>query len=247
MRTYKYIRTSFADRAISQTSNVLPLYLNMVPEEKEKSILNYLIDAIRGHYDYHVDTGIVGTRYIFEVLTDNGYPEIAYKMINQTSFPGYGYMIKEGATTLWERWEKLESSGMNSHNHIMLGSVDSWFYKTLAGIKSLSPGWETFRVKPFISEDMNYTQATLNTIKGLIYSAWEKNESNLKLIIIVPVGCNSEVWVPIKGENPIIKEGNTVIWDSGENKSDHLGITFQSKVDDYVIFNIGSGYYEFSS
>ena len=247
MRTYKYIRTSFADRAISQTSNVLPLYLNMVPEEKEKSILNYLIDAIRGHYDYHVDTGIVGTRYIFEVLTDNGYPEIAYKMINQNSFPGYGYMIKEGATTLWERWEKLESSGMNSHNHIMLGSVDTWFYKTLAGIKSLTPGWETFRIKPFISEDMNYVQASLNTIKGLIYSAWEKNDLNIKLTIIVPVGCDAEVWVPIKEENPIIKEGNTVIWDNEEKKSGHLGITFQSKMDDYVVFNIGSGYYEFYS
>jgi len=247
MRTYKYIRTSFADRAISQTSNVLPLYLNMVPEEKEKSILNYLIDAIRGHYDYHVDTGIVGTRYIFEVLTDNGYPEIAYKMINQNSFPGYGYMIKEGATTLWERWEKLESSGMNSHNHIMLGSVDTWFYKTLAGIKSLTPGWETFRIKPFISEDMNYAQASLNTIKGLIYSAWEKNDLNIKLTIIVPVGCDAEVWVPIKEENPIIKEGNTIIWDNEEKKSGHLGITFQSKMDDYVVFNIGSGYYEFSS
>jgi len=246
MRTYKYIRTSFADRAISQTSNVLPLYLNMVPEEKNKSILNYLIEAIKGHYDCHIDTGIIGTRYIFEVLTDNEYPEIAYKMITQKSYPSFGYMIKEGATTLWERWEKLESSGMNSHNHIMSGSVDTWFYKTLAGIKSLAPGWETFRIKPFISEDMNYTQATLNTIKGLIYSAWEKNDLNLKLTIIVPVGCDTEVWVPIKEENPIIKEGNTIIWDNGEKKSDHLDITFKSKEDNYVVFNIGSGYYEFS-
>jgi alpha-L-rhamnosidase len=247
MHTYKYIKISFADRAISQTSNVLPLYLNMVPENKEKAILNSLIEAIKGHYDYHIDTGIVGTRYIFEVLTDNGYPEIAYKMINQKSFPGYGYMIKEGATTLWERWEKLESSGMNSHNHIMLGSVDTWFYKTLAGIKSLTPGWKTFRIKPFISEDMNYTQAKLNTIKGLIYSAWEKKDLNLKLTVIVPVGCDAEVWVPIIDKNPTIKEGDTVIWDNEVRELDHLGITFKSKEDNYVVFNIGSGFYEFSS
>jgi len=247
MHTYKYIKVSFTDRAISQTSNVLPLSLNMVPENREKEILNSLIEAIRGHYDYHMDTGLVGTRYILEVLTENGYPEIAYKMITQTSFPSLGYMIKEGATTIWERWEKLESSGMNSRNHIMLGSVDTWFYKTLAGIKSLTPGWKTFRIKPFISEDMNYAQAKLNSIKGLIYSAWEKKDLNFKLTVIIPVGCDAEVWVPIKDENSPIKEGDTVIWDREERGTGHLGITFKSKEDNYVVFNIGSGYYEFSS
>jgi len=247
MHTYKYIKVSFTDRAISQTSNVLPLSLNMVPENREKEILNSLIEAIRGHYDYHMDTGLVGTRYILEVLTENGYPEIAYKMITQTSFPSLGYMIKEGATTIWGRWEKLESSGMNSQNHIMLGSVDTWFYKTLAGIKSLKPGWKTFRIKPFISEDMNYAQAKLNSIKGLIYSAWEKKDLNFKLTVIIPVGCDAEVWVPIKDENSPIKEGDTVIWDREERGTGHLGITFKSKEDNYVVFNIGSGYYEFSS
>ena len=246
MRTYKYLKSSFIDRAISQTSNVLPLYLNMVPEEKEKSILNYLIDAIRGHYDYHIDTGIVGTRYIFEVLTDNGYPEIAYKMINQTSFPGYGYMIKEGATTLWERWEKLESSGMNSHNHIMLGSVDTWFYNTLTGISSLSPGWEKLRVKPFLPEDMNYAQATLNTIKGLIYSSWEKLEDTLIITLNIPVGCKVEAWIPIKHERNIIKEGDTVIWEEGKQSESKLSIEFKEIKDNYVLFGLGSGYYKFS-
>jgi len=218
----------------------------MVPEKKEKSILNYLIDAIRGHYDYHIDTGIVGTRYIFEVLTDNGYPEIAYKMINQKSFPGYGYMINEGATTLWERWEKLESSGMNSHNHIMLGSVDTWFYKTLTGIKSLSPGWETFRIKPFIPEDMNYAQATLNTIKGLIYSAWEKFEDTFVITLNIPIGCKVETWIPIKDKSNTIKEGDSVIWEKDKQSYSKLDIEFKEIKDKYVVFGLGSGYYKFT-
>jgi alpha-L-rhamnosidase len=245
MRTYKYIKVSFTDGAISQTSNVLPLYLNMVPENKEKSILNYLVEAISGHYDYHVDTGIVGTRYIFEVLTDNGYPDIAYKMITQTSFPGYGYMINEGATTLWERWEKLESSGMNSHNHIMLGSVDTWFYNTLAGIRSLTPGWGKIRIKPFIPEDMNFAQAKLNTIKGMVYNAWEKRDLTIRFTTVIPVGCNAEMWIPIIGENPSIKEGDTAIWEKGVSTGDSE-IVFISKEENYVIFNIGSGFYEFN-
>ncbi|MFX1487916.1 MAG: family 78 glycoside hydrolase catalytic domain [Promethearchaeota archaeon] len=245
--TYKYIKMSLMDRAISQTSNVLPLYLGMVPEDKKKSILSQLIEAIQGHYDNHIDTGIVGTRYIFDVLTDNGYPEIAYKMINQKSFPGFGYMIREGATTLWERWEKLESSGMNSHNHIMLGSVDSWFFNTLAGIKSLAPGWKAFRIKPFLAEDMNYAQAKLNTIKGIIYSAWEKKDGSIKLTANVPIGCKAEVWIPIQDDNRIIKEGDTVIWDKGEKNISNLGLNFKSIEENYIVFNIGSGYYEFYS
>jgi len=245
-RTYKYIKVSFTDGAISQTSNVLPLYLNMVPEEKEKSILNYLIEAISGHYDYHVDTGIVGTRYIFEVLTDNGYPEIAYKMITQKSFPGYGYMIREGATTLWERWEKLESSGMNSHNHIMLGSVDTWFYKTLTGIKSLESGWNSLQIKPYIPNDMRYATASIETIKGRIYSAWEKFKSELVITINIPVGCNAETWIPILDIKNKILEGNTLIWNGGEKNMEKSDIEIKELKGNYVILSLGSGYYRFS-
>ncbi len=246
MRTYKYIKVSFTDGAISQTSNVLPLYLNMVPEDKEKSILNNLIEAITGHYDYHIDTGIVGTRYIFEVLTDNGYPEIAYKMITQKSFPGYGYMIREGATTLWERWEKLESSGMNSHNHIMLGSVDTWFYKTLAGISSLEPGWNTLQIKPFVPDDMNYATASIDTIKGRIYSAWEKIEDKLVITLKIPVGCKAETWIPIKDIKNEIKEGDRIIWKDGEQPETNSEIEFKELKANYLIISIGSGYYKFS-
>ncbi|MBY8985805.1 MAG: family 78 glycoside hydrolase catalytic domain [Candidatus Lokiarchaeota archaeon] len=246
IRTYKYIKVSPVDRAISQTSNALPLYLNMVPEDKEKEVLLYLIEAIKGHYDYHNDAGIVGTRYIFEVLTNNGYPEIAYKMIKQTSFPGYGYMIKEGATTLWERWEKLESSGMNSHNHIMLGSVDTWFYKTLAGIKSLEPCWNTLQIKPYIPNDMDYATASIETIKGRIYSAWEKIGNKLVITLEIPVGINAESWIPIKDIKSEIREGDTLIWKDGEKTPQHGDIEFKELKENSVVLSLGSGYYKFS-
>ncbi|MHA2184037.1 MAG: family 78 glycoside hydrolase catalytic domain [Promethearchaeota archaeon] len=245
LRTYKYIKVGFTDQAISQTSNALPLYLNMVPENKKKSTLNYLVDAITGHFDHHVDTGIVGTRYIFEVLTDNGYPEIAYRMIIQKSFPGFGYMIREGATTLWERWEKLESGGMNSHNHIMLGSVDTWFYKTLAGIVALEPGWNYIRIKPYIPEDMTNAVGSLKTIRGFISSSWEKTKDILKMNLEIPVGCAAEVWVPIKSKDAIVKEGETILWQNGEESKVVFDIDFKELKDDFVIFNIGSGQYEF--
>ena len=242
---YKGIIFGIADN-VSQTSNVLPLYLDMVPEEKKRSLISTLIEAIERGDDCHINAGIIGTRYLFEVLTNCGHPEIAYKMITQKSYPGYGYMIKEGATTLWERWEKLESSGMNSHNHIMLGSVDTWFYNTLVGIKSLEPGWKSLRIKPYIPKDVNYANASLNTYRGLISCSWEKIALNLKLTVITPVGSAAEVWIPLIDEYTLVKEGKNVIWKEGNSSEAIIGIEFIALKENYVVFKVGSGHYQFT-
>ncbi len=234
------------DRSISQTSNVLPLYLNIVPIKKKKKVLSILTRAIIEDFDYHIDTGIVGTRYIFDVLSDNNHPDIAYKMITQESFPSYGYMIKEGATTLWERWEKLEGGGMNSHNHIMLGSVDTWFYKTLTGIRCESPGWNTIRIKPHIPSDMDYASASLDTIRGDLYVSWEKLSDKLKFVIRIPIGSTAEVWLPKENSATILKEGEEIIWEQGKPVISKPFIEFLEEKDDYILLKLGSGNYGFN-
>ena len=244
--SYVIPKHSLVDETISQTSNILPLFLNMVPEKKKGKVLSRLLHCIIEDHDYHVDTGIVGTRYLWDVLTENGYADVAYKIINQESYPGYGYMIKEGATTLWERWEKLEGSGMNSHNHIMLGSVDTWFYKSLAGISSLEPCWKRIRIKPYIPSDLEYSSASLNTIKGVIHSSWEKNHKKLKFVVEIPVGSNSEIWIPITNKVSEIKEGETIIWKDSNSFESVDGLEYKETKDDYIIFNSGSGYFQFN-
>jgi len=179
------------------------------------------------------------------VLTENNYADVAYKVITQKGYPGWGYMIKEGATTLWERWEKLEGSGMNSHNHIMLGSVDTWFFKTLVGINSLEPGWKKIKLKPFIPLDLKYASASLNSIKGIIYCSWEKSNELLKINIKIPVGCRSEVWIPIFDRENKIKEGAAIIWENGKIAETVNGVEHKDTKDNFVGFNIGSGYYQF--
>jgi alpha-L-rhamnosidase len=124
----------------SQTSHALPLYLDMPPKEKKDIILQKLLYSVVKRNDSHVDTGIIGTRYLLEVLSEYGHFDVAYKTATQKSYPSWGYMVAEGATTLWERWEKLTGQSMNSHNHIMFGSIDAWFYKYLGGLAPLKPG-----------------------------------------------------------------------------------------------------------
>lgn len=122
---YATVQMTSSDKTSSQTSNVLPLYLNMVPEIDRDRILNKLLDNIVREHDHHLDTGILGTRYLLDVLTENGRADTAFRVATQESYPGWGYMVREGATTLWERWESITGGGMNSHNHITLGSIDA--------------------------------------------------------------------------------------------------------------------------
>ena len=242
---YTVEKLSPADGTVSQTSNVLPLYLNMVPENLYKRVLNSLIESIQKEFDFHFNTGIVGTKYIFDVLTEKGYPEIIYKMVKQKSFPGYGYMIKEGATTLWERWENLEGAGMNSHNHIMLGSVDPWFYKCLAGINAIEPGWKSLRIKPYIPSDMNYVSASVNTIRGRIHVSWEKTGDYLRIVTQIPIGSIAELWLPKQKSTSTIIEGEMIIWENGTLIEDKSNIKAKKEMEEFLILELGSGFYEF--
>jgi len=232
----------------SQTANILPLYLDMVPEDKKDAVLKSLVkDALVTH-SAHLNTGIVGTRYLFDVLTEYGYTDLAYKIVTQTTYPSWGYMIKEGATTLWERWEYLANSGMNSHNHIMFGSVDTFFYKTLAGIciDPSSPGFKKIIIKPFPVGDLKYVNASIKTIKGVISSNWERTEGFFNLRVSVPVNTKATINVPKMGlKNVLVKEKDKLIWENGSFLKEVPGIIEGREDKDYVIFEVGSGEYHF--
>ena len=232
---------------LSQTSQALPLYLDMVPEDQKDRALRLLKRAVVVQSDSHLDTGIVGTRYIFDVLTENNEGETAFKVATQKTFPSWGYMIEEGATTLWERWEKLEGGGMNSHNHIMLGSIDAWFYRTIAGIVPLEPGWKKVGIRPHLLGDLTDASAALKTVRGEIAVSWEKLGDRVRLVISIPVNISAEVCVPAFGEMTRIKESGTTIWPVEEGADSVPGIIPVEAEQDFVRFKVSSGFYEFEA
>jgi alpha-L-rhamnosidase len=243
---YKAICVSKVDKGANQTSNVLPLALNMVPKEKKILVLERLLNSVVDAQDYHLDTGILGTRYLLEVLSQNGCEEIAYKVATQKTYPGWGYMISEGATTLWERWEKITSGGMNSHNHIMLGSVDTWFYKTIAGVSILKPGWKRIKIKPFPFKDLNYVSAKLQTVRGPLHVSWQKSAEDFQLNLLIPVGTSAEIFFPIIWENPILYLDDRKVWVRGIKSSKYDPDIENLKVfEKYIQFDLYSGYYNF--
>lgn len=222
-----------------QTSNVLGLQLGLAPEGMGEAVVKNLVSEITQYADYHFDTGIIGTRYMLDTLSEWGYKEVAYRMMAQESYPSLGYMIKEGATTLWERWEKLTGQGMNSHNHIMLGTVDTWFYKFLAGIQLGRPGWEEVIIRPTIPTALDHASASIKTLKGQITSGWKRNRCGFEMAVTIPVNTKAAFYVPkldyekleatVNGQ-PIASDAFQVVKESGEP---------------YYHFQGGSGSYRF--
>ncbi|MCX6133855.1 MAG: family 78 glycoside hydrolase catalytic domain [Ignavibacteriales bacterium] len=239
---YEVNRFAPVDRSPGQTSNTLPLYLDMVPREDRSRVLERLLHSVVSDQDYHLDTGILGTRYVLDVLTDNGYGDVAYKVATQRTYPGWGYMVEEGATTLWERWEMITGGGMNSHNHIMFGSVDAWFYRVIAGLSCLGAGWNRIRFMPRVFEGLDHAHASVRTVLGNAAISWQRTESSFLLDVKVPVGSIGELHVPLMWEMQQIAEDSKVLWQAGRptlTRDDN--IRFLETREKHIVFEVGSG------
>lgn len=221
----------------SQTAHILPLALGLVPEEKRPDIAAYLVEEIMQKKGGHLDTGIFGTRYLLEVLADNGYVDVAYAVLNQTSYPGFGYQIEMGATTTWEQW--YSKGIMSSHNHAMFGGIDASFYSRLAGIMPIAAGFESIRILPYVPDGLEHVNASTDTVRGKIASSWRKEGPWLYLEVEIPANATALIYVPAENESSVFFSDN--IADCSED------ISCQKIDNGYAIFSVGSGRYAFKS
>jgi alpha-L-rhamnosidase len=224
----------------NQACNSFALFIGIVDKEKIARVVENLVNDVKNH-DYHLTTGNLCTKYVIEMLTEYGYTDIAFKIATQETYPSWGYMLANGATTLWERWENAAGFAMNSHNHPMMGSIDSWFYKYLLGILPdvSHPGFEKFTIKPYIINELSFAEGEYNSVKGLIKSAWKKKAGFIYMDITIPENSTATVYIPTKNAKSIT-EGNRKIDKIKELK-------FLKTEGVYAAFEIGSGTYNFKS
>ena len=181
----------------SQAANTFMLYLGVVPEQFRAQVLQNLIRDIQQH-DTHVTTGNLCTRYILDVLADNGEIDLAYALVTQTTYPSWGYMLACGATTVWERWEYVDSGelvGMASHDHPMYAAVSGWFYRCLAGLRPDAPAFSRFTLQPYFPRELPEIRCTLHTVKGEIRVEWTQRGGEVRLLVRIPFNA-SAVWKP---------------------------------------------------
>jgi len=232
----------------TQTANTLVLFLELAPESARGAAWGNLFDNLAYRHNSHLTTGIIGTKYVMEVLTRFGNSDLAYDIATQTTYPSWGYMIENGATTLWELWQKREGPSMNSHNHPMFGSVGSWLYKALAGINPdpLAVGFEKVRIEPQMVRDLAYASGAVDALRGRILSSWKRTEKSVSLEVIVPVGSEADVVLPkFNFMNVVVKEGGKIVWSQKKLEPGTAGIIEAQETAQAVIIKIGSGTYSF--
>ena len=232
----------------SQTSLVLPLYLDMAPKDRAGRLMSALRDDIVYYNNTHLTTGIIGTKYLMELLTRSGNSDLAYELAAQTTYPSWGYMIERGATTLWELWQERTGPSMNSHNHPMFGSVSAWFYNALAGINldPARPGFERIRIQPTPARDLRWASGSLETLRGTIVSSWNRAEKSFRLEVTIPVGSEAEIHLPKLGLSGItVRESGQVVFRNDAYQPGAAGLRGARQTASAVIFDAGSGSYVF--
>jgi alpha-L-rhamnosidase len=229
VRKYLVPGTGRFDNA-TQAAQLFALWYQLSPE-KEKTF-DVLVKEFERHH-WHLSTGIFGTMMLFDVLSETNNNELAYTIANQKDFPGWGYMLSNDASTLWESWEKPVSS---SYNHPMFGSVDEWFYKSLAGIKVAAPGFKKMIIKPQPAA-LSWVKGSYQSIYGTIKSEWKKSESSFELKVSIPANTTAEIWVPANE--------NAGITESGKEISLSADLKFLGYKNGYAVLAAGSGDYTF--
>lgn len=179
----------------TQTALSLGIYFNIIPAEHKQAALAALVKNVETQG--HIDTGIIGAKYILRALSENGRTDLAYKIVNRKEQPGWGWWMEQGATTLWEDWK-----GEYSLNHIMFGDVSNWFIQWIAGI-GLDPSASAFKhilIRPNPVGDLTWAKASYDSPYGKIVSSWKKDAKGFHLDIEIPANTTATVRLPGKTE-----------------------------------------------
>ena len=184
------------------TANLIPVYFDIVPEDRRQDVVENIVNRIENDFDGHLCVGNVGMRYVMEVLTRGGHTDLAYKLCTIDTYPSWGYMIKKGATTVWELWNGDEAGpAMNSGCHAhLIGDLLRWYYEDLGGIKN-APGSVAFRhiaMEPCFPEGVDSAKASFNSPYGEIVSHWRRSVNRLQWEVEIPVGSTATLLVPAR-------------------------------------------------
>jgi alpha-L-rhamnosidase len=182
----------------SVTANILPLAFGMVPTQLEKIVFDNIVEKTENEFGGHVSTGVVGIQQLMRTLTDHGRGDLALKIATNDTYPSWGYMVRNGATTIWELWNgNTADPAMNSGNHVMLlGDLILWEYEYLGGIRPMEPGYSRIQLKPTIIPGLDYVKCSYESVSGRIESSWKVYKGHYEWNIKIPANTEAEVWIP---------------------------------------------------
>ena len=221
----------------SQTSYVLALRFGLIPKAARAAAARNLAADIKRRGD-KLSTGFLGTPYILDALADAGHGNVAWSLLLQTEYPSWGYMVKKGATTMWERWNgDAGDVSMNSYNHYAFGAVAGFMFRRLAGIDAAEAGFKTVRVRPLFDARVERGGGDYDSVRGRISTRWRRlGAGQFTLDVSLPANSSGEIHLPAAGGT--IREGSRGL-------SNRAGISVVASGAKETIVRVGSGDYSF--
>jgi len=215
-----------------QTAQAMPLFFGMVPDDRREAVFAALVADLEKQG--HIDSGILGAKYIIRVLAEHGRSDLAYKIVTRKEIPSWAYWIEQGATTLWEDWK-----GEASLNHIMFGDVSNWFYQWIAGIglDPGAPGFSHILIQPQPVGGLTWAKAHYESLHGTISSEWKREGARFQLNISIPANTTATVTLPVSDRSKITEHGKPADQVSG--------LHFKARDKGQAVYSVGSGEYSF--
>jgi alpha-L-rhamnosidase len=240
----EFVQPDGALKDSSQTGYALAFTMDMLPADLREKAAAKFVDEI-ARFNGHLATGFIGTPRLLPALSLAGRDDVAYQLLMKETYPSWLFQVKNGATTMWERWDAWTPDagfgdvGMNSYNHYAFGAVGEYLYGGVGGIKPASPGYKSILIKPAIREGLTWAKTSFDSVYGRITSNWECEAGRLRMDVTIPANTTAEVHVPVK-------DGNTVT-ESGRPIADVTGVKFLRMQDGVPVYAVGSGSYRFES
>ncbi|NLF69478.1 MAG: family 78 glycoside hydrolase catalytic domain [Candidatus Anammoximicrobium sp.] len=214
----------------------LALLTETVPDQLRDKVLASLQQEILVTQKEHIDSGVLGTYFLLKFLTQANRSDLVYPLVSRRTYPSWGYMLDQGATTIWERW-----NGDESQNHTSFLSVGAWFVEGLAGIRAdpASPGFQHVFVRPAVVGDLTFARASYRSLRGTVASGWQIEDGQFRLTVDVPAGSTATVYVPT--------QDRTAIRESGGPAEQAQGVRFLRRENRAAVYRVDSGRYTFQT
>ena len=230
----------------TQTAYVLALHMDLMPDRLRVAAARHLVQAIE-QQGWHLSTGFAGAAYLCPVLAEHGHMDVAYTLLNNETCPSWGYMIKHGATTIWERWNSWTEEGqpfepeMNSYNHYAFGAVGEWLYRFVGGIDTdpSQPGFQSIVIRPRPGGGLTYANTAYHSLRGPITSKWRVKDNTFYLDVTIPANTSATIYVPA-AETATVTE-------SGMRAEVAQAVEFIGREGDAQVYAVGSGEYHFAA
>jgi hypothetical protein len=213
----------------------LALLLGIAPPELRAAVAKNLENTIRVKNGGHFDSGMHGTYFLLKELMQDDRNDLIYQMASKKDFPGWGYMLEQGATTSWESW-----SG-ESHIHDTLISIGAWFVEGIGGIQvdEKSPGFRHFFLKPALVDGLTFARTRYRSLPGTIVSDWRIENGTLHMDAVVPPGSSATLYLPASAPESVTEGGRPA--------AQSAGVRASGAEKGRAVFELTSGSYHFVS